>query len=888
MQLLEVPRPIRINLGLLKTCRSQYVLSIIRSPFFRTVVISSINMARTFDALIALLALYSSLANAALYGRNETTVAGSGTIGTGGITSLTTFSTSSTLSRSSTSLTLTLTPKSSTNTTAQGTSSTTSSSTTTTLVGTGGKTTSSTSSTSAKSITSSGGTGIGTGPTTGGTTSTSSSSSSSNSITLIPTTISSGSIIETSTITSTLSHSGTTTTSSSQTSTATGFPIVTNGQCKGPDCNNGACTGILCISLGCSGSGCANGICTGLDCISLGCIGGGCSNGVCIGSCVTSGCEGSDCDTTTGECSGSDCISVGCSGPDCDSSTGSCSGPNCSTETCSGTDCDKGSCTGSGCDDEGTQTGGGTDAPTDNPTSPTSSTLSSTSSSSSSCSTETATLCAAACSVVAVPDASNTTTTLSTSCYTTACSATAACSVEDTTTSSLTTLTSTPSGACMTVIPFSAIASPGSVVSTSYSATAITYTIATVTANSTSSTGTGTNSGNTVTSSAITTSSSSSITSASASTVACTYQGADPDQGIDGYCICSSSTYSMLTGTSGNLCAYTALPTSTAVITASPLYTTTQNCYVCTVYGEANEDCLLMSGCTPTSTTTVATTSASTTTTTSPRVTCTLWTDCPPCPSGESEICAGTGGQETCGCITESSKFRLRRDYEPKARRKDYRLSRPDRPLARRADDDGDALSCPYEPPAEDTYCTATGLSKRANAAKELNLPWVSGMKWSNYPQCPNTGNAGITQVPQVSPTICYALSSDLCRLQHAYALLISLQFYYPAGASPLQNGIQSYDPTSAQDASTNGLIAGIAQSQFANDHVFEAQLVSGFLSWLCGQPSITSYTQIPWPAGWTQPDTQWCAAVFGSDAGKLSPGMGHCCNNIFEKSFFC
>ncbi|THW21159.1 hypothetical protein D6D24_01880 [Aureobasidium pullulans] len=170
--------------------------------------------------------------------------------------------------------------------------------------------------------------------------------------------------------------------------------------------------------------------------------------------------------------------------------------------------------------------------------------------------------------------------------------------------------------------------------------------------------------------------------------------------------------------------------------------------------------------------------------------------------------------------------------------------SSSDNPLAKRADVVGDALSCPYSPPAQDTYCTYFGLSKRANAAKEINLPWASALKWSNYPQCPNTGTKGITQVPK---------------------------FYHPAGASTAQNGIQNYDPTSSQSASTNGRIAGIAQSDFANDHVFEAQLISGFLSWLCGQPSVTGYTQIPWPAGWTQPDTTWCAAVFGSDADAQS-----------------
>ncbi|THV84301.1 hypothetical protein D6D29_03240 [Aureobasidium pullulans] len=187
---------------------------------------------------------------------------------------------------------------------------------------------------------------------------------------------------------------------------------------------------------------------------------------------------------------------------------------------------------------------------------------------------------------------------------------------------------------------------------------------------------------------------------------------------------------------------------------------------------------------------------------------------------------------------------RFRRDGQLEAESNDSDFSKLDNPLAKRADVVGDALSCPYSPPAQDTYCTYFGLSKRANAAKEINLPWASALKWSNYPQCPNTGTKGITQVPK---------------------------FYHPAGASTAQNGIQNYDPTSSQSASTNGRIAGIAQSDFANDHVFEAQLISGFLSWLCGQPSVTGYTQIPWPAGWTQPDTTWCAAVFGSDADAQS-----------------
>lgn len=280
----------------------------------------------------------------------------------------------------------------------------------------------------------------------------------------------------------------------------------------------------------------------------------------------------------------------------------------------------------------------------------------------------------------------------------------------------------TSTGACMTVLPFSDISSSGSVVSTTYTATPITYT----------------------------------LTTTSASTVSCTYEGADPDQGKAGYCSCSGSTYSILTGTSGSLCAYTSLPNATAVITASPILTTTQNCYACTVYGEANENCVQISGCTPTSTTTVTTNTASTTTS-STQVTCTSWTQCPACPSGQSQGCFGLAGQESCVCLTDdTSKVRRGqgvaelREPNPVARRERYGISRVDNPLLKRADD-GDAMNCPYEPPAEDTYCVYTGLSKRANDAKEITLPWVSNMKWSNYPQCPATGDNGITQVNKVS-----------------------------------------------------------------------------------------------------------------------------------------
>jgi len=79
-------------------------------------------------------------------------------------------------------------------------------------------------------------------------------------------------------------------------------------------------------------------------------------------------------------------------------------------------------------------------------------------------------------------------------------------------------------------------------------------------------------------------------------------------------------------------------------------------------------------------------------------------------------------------------------------------LADGDGPLLKRADENGDAVSCPYEPPVEDSYCVYTGLSKRANDAKEISLPWSKNLKFSNYPQCPSTGTKGITNVPKVSP----------------------------------------------------------------------------------------------------------------------------------------
>lgn len=66
----------------------------------------------------------------------------------------------------------------------------------------------------------------------------------------------------------------------------------------------------------------------------------------------------------------------------------------------------------------------------------------------------------------------------------------------------------------------------------------------------------------------------------------------------------------------------------------------------------------------------------------------------------------------------------------------------------------------------------------------------------------------------------------------------------------------------------------------FRSEHVFEVHLVTHFLEWLCGGSKELSYTglgvKLPFPDGWTRPDSTWCAAVFG---GKYSsPSLQSSC----------
>lgn len=53
----------------------------------------------------------------------------------------------------------------------------------------------------------------------------------------------------------------------------------------------------------------------------------------------------------------------------------------------------------------------------------------------------------------------------------------------------------------------------------------------------------------------------------------------------------------------------------------------------------------------------------------------------------------------------------------------------------------------------------------------------------------------------------------------------------------------------------------------FANDHIFEVQLISDFLEWLCNTGYQSRYGGIgvlDFIPGWQQADAVWCEYVFG------------------------
>ncbi|KAJ5598379.1 hypothetical protein N7537_008463 [Penicillium hordei] len=55
--------------------------------------------------------------------------------------------------------------------------------------------------------------------------------------------------------------------------------------------------------------------------------------------------------------------------------------------------------------------------------------------------------------------------------------------------------------------------------------------------------------------------------------------------------------------------------------------------------------------------------------------------------------------------------------------------------------------------------------------------------------------------------------------------------------------------------------------SDFRTEHVFEVHLVSHFLEWVCAGKDEFKYgifKKLPFPTGWTRPDSTWCTDVFG------------------------
>lgn len=90
-----------------------------------------------------------------------------------------------------------------------------------------------------------------------------------------------------------------------------------------------------------------------------------------------------------------------------------------------------------------------------------------------------------------------------------------------------------------------------------------------------------------------------------APTISCTLQNEDPDQGIvTPYCICSKSTFPVLSVAStatdqGASCDYTTLPISSTFRPTVVLPVVTSNCHVCTIAFD-QESCTPLAGCTPT------------------------------------------------------------------------------------------------------------------------------------------------------------------------------------------------------------------------------------------------------------------------------------------------
>ncbi|KUL71267.1 hypothetical protein ZTR_11089, partial [Talaromyces verruculosus] len=93
------------------------------------------------------------------------------------------------------------------------------------------------------------------------------------------------------------------------------------------------------------------------------------------------------------------------------------------------------------------------------------------------------------------------------------------------------------------------------------------------------------------------------------------------------------------------------------------------------------------------------------------------------------------------------------------------------------------------------------------------------------------------------------------------------MQWYMPRDVQS-----NACDPTIVKFNKDNGAstVNGIIiQDNFDNDHIFEVQLISLFLEWLCNTNAQTTYSSIGvlgFIPGWQRADATWCAYVFGSD----------------------
>lgn len=90
--------------------------------------------------------------------------------------------------------------------------------------------------------------------------------------------------------------------------------------------------------------------------------------------------------------------------------------------------------------------------------------------------------------------------------------------------------------------------------------------------------------------------------------ISCSHRNQNPGQGIyTAYCVCDKSTFSESMNTAvtpHNSCAYTQKPTSTAAIqTGFAATTNTDTCQVCRRVSPNQQDCTILSGCTPKPTT---------------------------------------------------------------------------------------------------------------------------------------------------------------------------------------------------------------------------------------------------------------------------------------------